>query len=368
MDNQQGYPDPTEIRHTIGANGQLTINNVSGSVELRAVDGDEAVVNVRSEHGRADWLPLTVRQSDGALAIDVEKRSPFGMFGSFFGVNDGLDFEVTVPRAARVAINTVSADVKAHLLSGEQTYKTVSGDIEIDPEGGRINVTTVSGDIEARASEPAEMNVNSTSGDVTVRGPMLNQFEARTVSGDIDLEAGLAAGPLHTIETVSGDLSIESPTGVTLEVKGGMGLRHGGSRGYVAGDGSAQVRFRTLSGDYHVAGAKETYQDEGEEWHGRQHRHGRHERSLERRLERQVQRMARGMGPDFDFPPVPGRPPMPPVPPTPPMGSGARGPGYQAQPVAAPNQPTPQDQLEILRALERGEIDVDEAARRLQEA
>jgi hypothetical protein len=362
MDNQQGYPDPSEIRHKIGATGQLTINNVSGSVELRAADTDEAVVNVRSEHGRAGWLPLTVRQSDGVLAIDVEKRNPMGMFGSLFGANDGLDFEVTVPRAARVTVNTVSADIRSSLLSGEQTYKTVSGDVNIDPVGGRIHVTTVSGDIEARASQPAELSVNSTSGDAHVQGAVLNQFDARTVSGDIDIEAGLAAGPLHTVETVSGDLSIESPTGVTVEVKSSMDFRHGGSRGYVSGDGAAKVRFRTLSGDCHLAGARDMHsdEDEGDDRHGRHRRLDRHERSLERRIERQVQRMTRGIGPDFDFPPLPptpGRQPMPPMPPAPPMAPASRGSSYQ-----------PVDQLEILRALERGEIDVDEATRRLQEA
>ena len=35
-DNQERYPNPSEIRHRIGASGQLTINNVSGEVELRA--------------------------------------------------------------------------------------------------------------------------------------------------------------------------------------------------------------------------------------------------------------------------------------------------------------------------------------------
>jgi len=364
MDSQQAYPDPSEIRHKIGATGQLTINNVSGSVELRAADTDEAVVNVRSDHGRLDWLPITVRQSDGVLAIDVEKRGPMGMFGSLFGANDGLDFEVTLPRAARVTVNTVSADIRAHLLSGEQTYKTVSGDIEIDPDGGRIRVTTVSGDIQARSSRPSELSVNTTSGDARVQGAVLNQFDARTVSGDIDIEAGLAAGPLHTVETVSGDLSIDSPTGVTVDVKSSLELRRGGSRGYVSGDGAAKVRFRTLSGDCHLAGARDVYEDDDDR-RGRHRHEGRHERSLERRIERQVQRMTRGIGPDFDFPPMPPTPgqppmapmaPMPPMPPTPPTGA-PRGSSYQ-----------PQDQLEILRALERGEIDVDEATRRLQEA
>ena len=53
-------------------------------------------------------------------------------------------------------------------------------------------------------------------------------------------------------------------------------------------------------------------------------------------------------------------PPMPPMPPmNPPTDYGRTQTRHQAAPV---------DQLEVLRALERGEIDVEEATRRLQEA
>lgn len=349
MDDQGRYRDPSEIRHVIGPNGQLTINNVSGTVELRAADGDEVVVNARSEGRGSDWLPLTVRKLDGALEIDVDKRGPFNMFGSFFGGNDGVEFEVSVPRGARVSVNAVSADINAHFLSGEQSYKTVSGDVEIDPDGGRVAVTTVSGDIEVRAGEPLELTLNSTSGDISVEGATLSVFHAKTVSGDVEFEAGLAAGPVHSVETVSGDLSVESTTGVTVDYKSGMDMRRGGETAYVAGDGAASLRFRTLSGDCHVEGARRENRRDGGDRSSR----------FERRIERHAERLAERMTDQFGFGPgrggrrgseAPTAPP--PVPPRPPM---------------APPAPPAVDQLEVLRALERGEIDVEEAARRLQE-
>ena len=364
------YPDPAEIRHTIGAAGQLTINNVSGDVALRAIDGDEVVVNVRSESGRSEWLPLTVRKSDGALTIDVEKRGSFAMFGTFFGSSDGIQFEVGVPRSAFVQVNTVSADITSNFLSGEQSYKTVSADIEINPDGGRIKAVTVSGDIEVRAANPVDVSANTTSGDVNIEGAVISRFDARTVSGDVEFEAGLAVGPLHTIETVSGDLSIETYSGVTVEVKSGIDLRRGGSRMVVAGDGTAQVRFRTLSGDCHVTGGREVDED-GRRRHGKRgNKHDRFERDLERRIEQQVRR-ARGMSTnDDDFPGFSTVPPMPPMPPTPGGFPTPPMPPMTPPPPMTPRarELQPVDQLEVLRALERGEIDVEEASRRLQEA
>jgi hypothetical protein len=235
----------------------------------------------------------------------------------------------------------------------------------------------VSGDVEVRAAEPVELSVSTTSGDIRVEGAVVNVFEARTVSGDIEFEAGFAAGPLHTIETVSGNLSIESSTGVTVDVKRGMDLRRGGSAGMVAGDGAARVRFRTLSGDCHVLGARDLDEDR-EDRHGRRDRR---ERRLERRLERQAEHMAREITRDRGrVPGVPSMPPMPPMPPSirpmPPMTStdaaSRRDPWDPAPPPAQSPRSAPEraavDQLEVLRALERGEIDIEEAARRLQEA
>lgn len=336
MADEERFTDPAEIRHTIGAQGSLTIHNISGKVELRATDGDDVLVVARSEGGNADSLPITVRRTDGGLHVEVEKRDSEG-FGSWFSNVRGIELEVSVPRGARVEVNTVSADIESRSLAGEQAYKTVSGDIQADPHGGRLRLAAVSGDVTVRSAEPSEVHVTSTSGDVHVQGAALEAFDVRTVSGDVQLEAGLAAGPLHTVETVSGDLSVESPTGVTVHVKRGMDLARGGSSALVTGDGAAQLRFRTLSGDCHVDGARRS----GE---------GRRERRVEHRLQRHGERIAREFMTSAGFRSVP---PVPPVPETPAPESPA---------------PPPVDQLEVLRALERGEIDVDEAARRLQEA
>ena len=56
-------------------------------------------------------------------------------------------------------------------------------------------------------------------GRLSVEGDVIERFDARTVSGDIEFDAGFGVGIVHTIETVSGDLSIESKTGVTVEVE-----------------------------------------------------------------------------------------------------------------------------------------------------
>jgi hypothetical protein len=351
MTDQERFPDPAVIRHAIGVDGTLSLSNVSGEVDLRATDGDEVVVTARSEHGSAESLPLIVRRTEGGLHVEVEKAA-LDDPGSWLRKRGGIEFDVEVPRRARVDVNTVSSNVGARFLAGEQSYRTVSGDVEVDPDGGRIAVTTVSGDVEVRAVEPCELRVATTSGDVQVEGDVLSSFDARTVSGDIEFEAGLAPGPVHTVETVSGDLSIESTTGVTVEVKRSMDFARGGASSLVAGDGAAHLRFRTLSGDCHVAGARRTE---------RVARDDRRDRSFVSQLERHGERLARHFAGTPESPPAPPASPMPPMPPMAPMAPSAPAPVPDPALDAA-------EALEVLRALERGEIDVDEAQRRLQEA
>jgi hypothetical protein len=305
MSDQPEFPDPTEIRHVIGAAGSFSLHNISGDISLRGVDGDEVVVRARSERGRGDWLPLVVRRGEGSLSIEIEQRGPL-LFGLGWRHVPGIEFDVTLPRGARVEINAVSSEIDARGLTGEQEFRTVSGDLDLSAEGGRVTITTVSGDARLVADEPIEPRVSTTSGDVEILAPLIRALTVRTVSGDAELRAAFDAGAYHNIETVSGDVSINAQAGLTVEVKRGIDLTGNGGRQRVVGDGAARLRFRSLSGDLELSGER---------------------------------------------PQKTGRP-TPPAPPEAPQAT----------------RPTQPDSLEILQALERGEIDVEEAARRLEGA
>ena len=282
MADQEVFNSPAEIRHSIGATGSFSLNNVSGDIRLRGVEGDEVVVVARREGGGDQPLPLVVRRSDGALHIETDERS--GWFS--FRNPHSIGFDISLPAGARVEINAVSSDIQAHGLQGDQTYKTVSGDLVIDGAGGRVSAITVSGDVQLTGVKPIEVNLTTTSGDVEASAPIFQPARLRTVSGDMTVRGGFAAGPQHTVESVSGDLSIEATSGLTVDTKRGLDFSKHNKGPMVSGDGSANLRFRSLSGDVHLS------------------------------------------------------------------GSGVSG----------------EDSMEILRALERGEIDVDEASRRLEGA
>ena len=306
MAAQERFSNPTEFSHRIGAHGKFSLINVSGDVRLEGTDGDEVHVIARSSGGRGEWLPLIVRRDEDGLHVEADEKSV-----EFLGMRvrrgpEGIDFQVQLPRGARVDTSTVSGDVDAQGLNGEQAYKSVSGDIELAGHGGRISLSTVSGDIELAADGPVAATATTTSGDLAVAAPSIEALAVKTVSGDVRVSGPFAAGPLHSVETVSGDLTLAPGSGLTVEVKRGLDVAGAGRR-IVVGDGAAQLRFRSLSGDVDLSHAEPAATHDARDAH-----------------------------PVMD--------------------------------AELPHEPQARDELEVLRALERGEIDVEEASRRLEGA
>jgi hypothetical protein len=238
---------------------------------------------------------------------------------------------VDVPRDARIDIKGVSTDITGQYLAGEQDYKLVSGDIRLQYVSGRMTVQTVSGDVHIDDGGKLELSSTTTSGDVQVEAQLIDFLRIKSVSGDVRLAGRLSEGPRHTVETVSGDLSVKSAGGLTLEPSRAIDIGRGGRQPIVVGDGRAQLTFRSMSGDPRVSGPT-----------------------------------------DFDTPRS--RSPHPDAGAGQPAGraNGARYAGLpvgSAGPARAGAKPAPPTatRLDILKALERGEIDVEEAARRLEE-
>lgn len=332
------------ITHRIGETGSLVLRTVSGSVRVRGVDGDEARIeahlDLHREEDAADMLDVI--RGEGDLRVEVRGRRQRGLAGLLrAGASGHLDVEM--PRGATLRLSGVSADLEVAGIHGEQEYRTVSGDLAIADGGGAITLTSVSGDVRVAGGQ-LRLEASTTSGDVAADAELFESVHVRSLSGDVHLAGALAASSHHRVESVSGDLQLMPAGGLRLQVSGfssdvdsELPYREessGGRQVLVIGDGAAEVSFRTMSGDASVlAGRFEGAPGEG-----------------------------------FVSAPRSGRaarrsPPLPPRPPAP------RGPFRRSDPPAPPDPlpPPVSDPLEILRAVERGEIGVDEADRLLEE-
>jgi len=333
----------TVLEHEIGATGLLAIRLHTSDVTVRAVDGPSVRI-----HDLSGTLERSVRVERGAgsLALRADRSLGFGIGSVVVGVGRRApNLEIEVPRRATVVLETASGDVTVAGLAGDQRYRTASGAMVLRDVSGQLIVDAVSGDVEVRSDGPCSVAARTVSGNLDVRGDVFHALRLSSTSGDVRLDGRLdgsttGSGPF-AIESVSGDtvigvagsarVEVRSVTGdvrtdVDVSSEGGRG-----SRTLVVGAGGPTLTVRTVSGDV--------------------------------RLVRPFQGM-------------PGAPATAVATPVatatttsvaePPRSSEPPEALEPTVPVVPPEPPGPDDTLaRVLGSLERGEIDVTEASRRL---
>lgn len=317
------YVRTQAIDHIVGESGRVSLNVVSGDVRLRGIGGDEAHIRATfeiraSSDSEADRIfeavQLRVDRSGGSLSAEEKGDHPSvgSMIGRLFGASGEyeLSVEADVPIGAQMQLTAVSSDVTVADLRGEQRYRTVSGDLSVNDSGGFVRLETVSGDATIRAQEALAAQAQSVSGDLNITALLLRSLRANTVSGDVEVEAELAGNGDFKVETVSGDLSVGLVGSATFEIHG------------LSTDVSSELDHR-----------------------------------LEGQIDRRRLIIGSG-GPRLLFNSMSGDVDI-----RHPRRINARP--AAPKPVAEPTPADQESQLEVLRALERGEIDVDEATRRL---
>jgi DUF4097 and DUF4098 domain-containing protein YvlB len=190
----------------IGRTGALDLQNVAGDISVTGGGGDDVRIEAVKRVRHPNEAEAKVLLSEIAIEVAdrggrVEVRTEYPRRRNWSG---GVDFTLSVPRDASVALRSVSGTVKVTNINGELRAETVSGDI-IMMTAKKLRVAkTVSGDVEISESEADELSLGTVSGDVIVNRLKGSGFDAQSVSGDLrltDVEIDHA-----TIRSVSGDI------------------------------------------------------------------------------------------------------------------------------------------------------------------
>jgi DUF4097 and DUF4098 domain-containing protein YvlB len=303
----------TAIDHKIGPRGRFTLRQASGEITIRGVEGDTA--RVRSRQDKALAEQFEIETGDGFL--ELRQPDKLGLGFKMFGKNDAPEIEVDVPHGATVSIDTASADLEVADLSGAKHFRTASGDMRLERLAGPIQIETVSGDVELDGQAPIELGAKSVSGDVRVRVPRLRKLDMSTTSGDVWLDAELSGDGPFALRSISGDVTIVGRGGFRIEAESITGDLSSdlpskresalGRKVLIVGRPGPTLAFKSVSGDLEIV------------------------------QPRNAAAVAVPAPPDAPEPPGP----------------------------VAPGSDIDTSRLEVLRALERGEITVAEATDRL---
>ena len=253
--------DPVLIERQIGARGRFTLRQASGEVSIRGVEGD--TVRVRADDEKALREGFSIDAGKDSLEIRQAEKLGFGIFGR----GESIEIEVEVPHGATVSIETQSGDIEASDLSGSKSFRTASGEVVLQRLSGAVEVETVSGDLEIEGPAPIELKGRTVSGDVEVRVPVLRRLDLGTTSGDMQVDAELKGDGPFAIRTISGDVQVVGRSGIRIEaetITGDLssdlpGKRESqlGRRVIIVGRPGPTLSFRSVSGDLHVAEARD---------------------------------------------------------------------------------------------------------------
>lgn len=331
----------------VGPHSSLSMSGVrSGDVWISAAD--EPVIRVRYR-SRSSSLnqeePFVAEQTDNGVELQVK------------GHGGSIEYRIVVPRDCSVSVHGLSSDIDVAGTNGGVELETASGDVKLEDVTGSITIRTVSGDIIGdRLNGP--LQVHTTSGDVSVTESHHSGFDLYSVSGDFSIDTSAPRDARYAVNTTSGDLHL-----------------------YVPGETGLSVKLNTSSGSVHSHLPVEIIQANKRHWEGNVNGGG---AILEMRSssgDLEIRRSSRLL----DVPSTSSSPAATPASQSrpAPVTSVPTAPGTEPTELSTPTNaeptladletgddstaPEPSGSSEILAALERGEISVDEAMRRLDE-
>jgi DUF4097 and DUF4098 domain-containing protein YvlB len=249
----------TTLEHRIGPRGRFELRQASGDILIRGVEGDTVRVKSLDDKPLSDIFDIEL----GDDRVDIRQRGGFDIGMRLFSRGSGADLKIEVPHGATVSIETGSADIDATDLSGAKSFRTASGEISLNRLAGGVEVETVSGEIEIDGTAPLDLTAKSVSGDIRVRVPSIRRLDLGTTSGDIRLDAELTGNGPFAMRSISGDATIVGRTGFRVEaesITGDMSSdqpskreSHPGRKVLIVGRPGPTLTFRSVSGDLHVA-------------------------------------------------------------------------------------------------------------------
>ena len=253
----------TTLEQAIGPRGTFTLRQASGDVAIRGVEGDTVRVRSLDDRPISDLFDVEV----GEGAFELRQVEGLSLGRKLLSRSSGAGLAIEVPHGATVVVETQSADIVASDLSGEKRFRTASGEVTLSRLAGGLDAETVSGEIEIDGGAPIDLTVKSVSGDVRVRVPTIRRLDLGTTSGDIRLDATLAGNGPFAMRSISGDVTIVGRAGFRVEAESITGdlssdlpSKHEsmpGRKVLVVGRPGPTLTFRSVSGDFHVVAPRD---------------------------------------------------------------------------------------------------------------
>jgi hypothetical protein len=139
--NRNDYVEKTDYVHPLAANGRLILRNEVGDIRIHASDrNDVRITAIRRAHntseseGPSRVKELEVQVEHSESEVRVTGSHPRGMFSGVFhsSGNLELDFDVELPRNARIEVVNNIGDIHIDGTSADVNVRENIGDVNVD--------------------------------------------------------------------------------------------------------------------------------------------------------------------------------------------------------------------------------------------
>lgn len=300
-----------ERTFTVGADASLTLENIIGDIRVTAWERPDIHV-IAMQRGRAK-AEIGMRQEGSQVVVRTVHNRWWSSFLRWLGGERPpvVDYTVEVPAGCRVHLSAVDGAVSLARLRPETHLSLVSGRVQAEALDGEADISLVSAHLDGKELRGRAV-IKTVSGDLRLERCQLDSLDVDTVSGRVYVATPLASQGRYHFHSVSGDVMLVVPAG---------------TRATVVGESvSGRVRSDVLA-------------------------------SIERHGLGSWRAMLNGGGVEVHFNSVSGD-----------LILTAESVAAPAAPVTEAPEPSPMTTMDVLKAVEAGQMTVDEALKRLNKS
>jgi hypothetical protein len=222
----------TEKVHRVvpmGPNGALKLHNFSGTVTITGAEVQNVTIDAvrRATRERLDRIKLDIQSDGTTVVIEANKKDP----GAEHLENNVVetDFEIQVPRDARLDVDVFSSEVTIGGVNGRLDVKSFSGGLHLNDVAAPSKAKTFSGAIDLQLAGHVSQP----------------ELDLETFSGGIELGMPGGAGAAVEMSTFSGEINSDVP--LVVQSKSRRELK-----GDIGQPGSGRLKLKTFSGGVRI--------------------------------------------------------------------------------------------------------------------
>jgi DUF4097 and DUF4098 domain-containing protein YvlB len=216
-----------------GPHAALTLRNVRGNVTIVGWERPEvsivAVKKMGSEWGAHESFERTTIEMEQA-GERVYVRTRYSNSSSIFGwIGIGrtppvVHYTVKAPATCDISVRTVNGNLRISDVIGTIYLRSVDGSMDIKRVSGQVITSGVSADIHA-SDVGGSVAVHTVSGGGSFLQSQLSSFAAKCVSGDMQIETTIDPNGSYEMKSVDGSFCLRLPatSRATAEMTGVSG-------------------------------------------------------------------------------------------------------------------------------------------------